>query len=168
MPVTCRILWVLLVLLLAQREAPAQSIVMTSPTNQPNIRLGEGLLLEAQLPGIIADLENLPSEIVVVDNGSPVPYVPDHSKLDVMRLEQNLFMIPAFALGRTQEILALLALLMQSGQLRRQPVYIGGLGMVFTEIYDLEAHRTHRNHREPGSGVWVMDCLFRVHSSWAQ
>jgi Cft2 family RNA processing exonuclease len=30
--------------------------------------------------------------------------------------------------------------------LKTQPVYIGGLGRVFTEIYDLEAHRTHRQH----------------------
>jgi Cft2 family RNA processing exonuclease len=55
-------------------------------------------------------------------------------------------LIPTFALGRTQEILALLALLMRAGRLRRQPIYIGGLGRVFTEIYDLEAHRAHRNH----------------------
>ncbi|MGH7980879.1 MAG: MBL fold metallo-hydrolase RNA specificity domain-containing protein, partial [Limisphaerales bacterium] len=50
------------------------------------------------------------------------------------------------ALGRTQEILATLALLMREEKLERQPVYIGGLGRVFTEIYDLEAHRTHRQH----------------------
>jgi Cft2 family RNA processing exonuclease len=56
-------------------------------------------------------------------------------------------LIPTFALGRTQEILALLALLMRTGKLRRQPIYIGGLGRVFTEIYDLEAHRTHRQHQ---------------------
>jgi Cft2 family RNA processing exonuclease len=55
-------------------------------------------------------------------------------------------LIPTFALGRTQEILALLALLMAEGRLRRQPVYIGGLGRVFTEIYDLESHRTHRQY----------------------
>ena len=55
-------------------------------------------------------------------------------------------LIPTFALGRTQEILAQLALLMQAGSLRRQPIYIGGLGRVFTEIYDLQAHRTRRNH----------------------
>jgi Cft2 family RNA processing exonuclease len=53
-------------------------------------------------------------------------------------------LIPAFALGRTQEILALLAELMRVGKIKRQPVYIGGLGRVFTEIYDLEAHRTNR------------------------
>ncbi|MBN2506686.1 MAG: MBL fold metallo-hydrolase [Verrucomicrobia bacterium] len=55
-------------------------------------------------------------------------------------------LIPTFALGRTQEILALLALLMRAGRLKRQPVYIGGLGRVFTEIYDLQSHRAHRQH----------------------
>ncbi|MFO1512587.1 MAG: MBL fold metallo-hydrolase [Verrucomicrobiota bacterium] len=55
-------------------------------------------------------------------------------------------MIPSFALGRTQEILALLALLMREDKLKQQPIYIGGLGRVFTEIYDLEAHRAHRQH----------------------
>jgi Cft2 family RNA processing exonuclease len=55
-------------------------------------------------------------------------------------------LIPTFALGRTQEILAELALLMRAGKLQKQPIYIGGLGRVFTEIYDLEAHRVHRQH----------------------
>jgi Cft2 family RNA processing exonuclease len=55
-------------------------------------------------------------------------------------------LIPTFALGRTQEILAQLALMMQAGQLRRQPIYIGGLGRVFTETYDLKAHLTNRAH----------------------
>ena len=55
-------------------------------------------------------------------------------------------MIPSFALGRTQEILALLALLMREGKLKKQPIYIGGLGRVFTEIYDIESARMHRQH----------------------
>ena len=63
----------------------------------------------------------------------------------VLRRKGSILM-PTFALGRTQEILALLALLMAEGQLQRQSIYIGGLGRVFTEIYDLEAHRTHRQH----------------------
>jgi Cft2 family RNA processing exonuclease len=62
-------------------------------------------------------------------------------------LERNgCVLIPVFALGRTQEILAQLALMMKAGQVQRQPIYIGGLGRVFTEIYDLEAHRAHRQH----------------------
>jgi Cft2 family RNA processing exonuclease len=55
-------------------------------------------------------------------------------------------LIPTFALGRTQEMLALLALWMKQGRVKPQPIYIGGLGRVFTEIYDLESHRTHRQH----------------------
>ena len=50
-------------------------------------------------------------------------------------------LVPVFALGRTQEVLAAIALAMQSGKLRRQHVYIGGLGRVFTEIYDAFADR---------------------------
>jgi predicted metal-dependent RNase len=56
-------------------------------------------------------------------------------------------LIPAFGLGRTQEILAQIALWMAQGKLKRQPVYIGGLGKVFSEIYDIESHRANRNHR---------------------
>ena len=66
--------------------------------------------------------------------------------LDRVLKRKGCVLIPTFALGRTQEILALLALLMKAGKLRPQPIYIGGLGRVFTEIYDLEAHRAHRNH----------------------
>jgi len=54
-------------------------------------------------------------------------------------------LMPAFALGRTQEILAQLSLMMDAGQIRRQPIYIGGLGKVFTEIYDHKAHLTNRH-----------------------
>jgi len=66
--------------------------------------------------------------------------------LDRALKRKGCVLIPSFALGRTQEILALLALLMRTGKIERQPIYIGGLGRVFTEIYDLEAHRAHRNH----------------------
>jgi Cft2 family RNA processing exonuclease len=59
---------------------------------------------------------------------------------------QGCILIPVFALGRNQEILAQLCLLMREGKIPNQPIYIGGLGRVFTEIYDLQAHRTHRRH----------------------
>jgi Cft2 family RNA processing exonuclease len=53
-------------------------------------------------------------------------------------------LLPAFALGRTQEILAELALMMRAGHIPHQPIYVGGLGRVFTEIYDQKAHLTAR------------------------
>jgi Cft2 family RNA processing exonuclease len=55
-------------------------------------------------------------------------------------------LMPTFALGRTQEILAQLAVLMREGRIPRRPIYIGGLGRVFTETYDLKAHLTNRFH----------------------
>lgn len=72
---------------------------------------------------------------------------------EIQRLSQSIqqvlqrkgsVLIPTFALGRTQEILALLSQLMKQGHLKPQPVYIGGLGRVFTEIYDLQSQRTNR------------------------
>ena len=67
---------------------------------------------------------------------------------DIQRVlaKKGSVLIPTFALGRTQEILALLALMISKGQLKSQPIFIGGLGRVFTEIYDLQSHRTHRSH----------------------
>jgi Cft2 family RNA processing exonuclease len=54
-------------------------------------------------------------------------------------------LMPSFALGRTQEILAQLTLMMKAGQIPRQPIYIGGLGKVFTETYDQKAYLTRRH-----------------------
>ena len=72
----------------------------------------------------------------------------DRLKKDLQEVLKNngSVLIPTFALGRTQEILAMLALMTREGSLRQQPIFIGGMGRVFTEIYDLQAHRTHRNH----------------------
>lgn len=57
-------------------------------------------------------------------------------------------LIPSFALGRTQEILALLAMMIRDGIIPRQPIYIGGLGKIFTEIYDGLSRKTDRNHQD--------------------
>jgi predicted metal-dependent RNase len=41
-------------------------------------------------------------------------------------------------------MLAQLALMMRLGQIPEQPIYIGGLGRVFTDIYDQKAHLANR------------------------
>ncbi len=102
-----------------------------------------------------ARFEDVKADVLLIETtrgGREVP--PGFSRQnEIERLSQSIqrvlegkgsVLLPTFALGRTQEILALLAVLMGEGKLRRQPVYIGGLGRVFTEIYDLESHRTHR------------------------
>ena len=53
-------------------------------------------------------------------------------------------LIPLFALGKTQEFLAMLHALRRQGQLPNCPVYIGGLGAKLTEIYDKLAGKTCR------------------------
>lgn len=104
-----------------------------------------------------ARFEDIQADVVIMETtrGARTPTPGFTREAEVERLAQAIrttharkgaVLIPVFALGRTQEILAQLALLMQSGRLPRQPVYIGGLGRVFTEIYDLQAHRTHRHH----------------------
>jgi predicted metal-dependent RNase len=55
-------------------------------------------------------------------------------------------LIPVFALGRTQEILGLLALLMRSGKIKEQPIYIGGLGRVLLRFTICKLIMPHRQH----------------------
>jgi Cft2 family RNA processing exonuclease len=108
------------------------------------------LLKAACFSGIRADV--LIMETTRGDRATPPGFT---RQAEAQRLAQALnrvlagggcVLIPTFALGRTQEILAQLALMMEAHQLRRQPIYIGGLGRVFTETYDLKAHLANRSH----------------------
>jgi Cft2 family RNA processing exonuclease len=53
-------------------------------------------------------------------------------------------LIPVFALGKTQELLAMLYQFRREKLLGDFPVYIGGLSSKMTEIYDRRAHMTRR------------------------
>ncbi|MDD5350316.1 MAG: MBL fold metallo-hydrolase RNA specificity domain-containing protein, partial [Chthoniobacteraceae bacterium] len=54
-------------------------------------------------------------------------------------------MVPVFALGKTQELLAMLAGMQEQGIIPRGlPVYIGGLSAKLTELYDKLAGQTPR------------------------
>lgn len=57
-------------------------------------------------------------------------------------------LIPVFALGKTQEMLAIFHDLMRRGQIPNVPIYIGGLSTKLTEIYDKLAHSTARLERD--------------------
>jgi Cft2 family RNA processing exonuclease len=102
-----------------------------------------------------AQFQNIRADVLIMEttrgNRSTPPGFTRQAEIE--RLSQSIqqvldrkgsVLIPTFALGRTQEILALLAGLMREQRLKPQPIYIGGLGRVFTEIYDLESHRTNR------------------------
>jgi Cft2 family RNA processing exonuclease len=55
-------------------------------------------------------------------------------------------LMPVFAMGKTQELLAQIHFLQKSRRLPETPIYIGGLGRSFCEIYDRLAARTRRRH----------------------
>jgi Cft2 family RNA processing exonuclease len=55
-------------------------------------------------------------------------------------------LMPVFAMGKTQELLAQLHFFQKSGRLPETPIYIGGLGRSFCEIYDRLAGRTRRKY----------------------
>jgi Cft2 family RNA processing exonuclease len=53
-------------------------------------------------------------------------------------------LIPVFALGKTQEMLAMLYKFRRQRLLPEFPIYIGGLSSKFTDIYDRRMHTTRR------------------------
>jgi Cft2 family RNA processing exonuclease len=55
-------------------------------------------------------------------------------------------LIPVFAMGKTQELLAQLHFLQKTRRLPLTPIYIGGLGRSFCEVYDRLAARSRRKY----------------------
>jgi Cft2 family RNA processing exonuclease len=56
--------------------------------------------------------------------------------------------IPVFALGKTQEVLAMLWKMRLRGEIGNVPIYIGGLSVKVTTVYDAMAETSTRNHPE--------------------
>jgi Cft2 family RNA processing exonuclease len=56
--------------------------------------------------------------------------------------------LPVFALGKTQEVLALLWQMRLRGEIGNIPIYIGGLSVKVTTAYDAMAATSVRNHPE--------------------
>lgn len=55
-------------------------------------------------------------------------------------------LIPVFALGKTQEILSSIHLLMQKKILTEVPIYTGGIGREISSLYDKNRYLVRRNH----------------------
>ncbi len=56
--------------------------------------------------------------------------------------------IPVFALGKTQEVLAILWKMRLRGEIGHVPIYIGGLSVKITTVYDKLAGYSRRSHPE--------------------
>ncbi len=57
-------------------------------------------------------------------------------------------LVPVFALGKTQELLAMIYKFRKQNLIKESPVYIGGLSTKLTEIYDDLAHHTPRQKHD--------------------
>lgn len=66
-------------------------------------------------------------------------------------------LIPCFALGRTQELLNVLARLQEEERIPQVPIYASGLGRAIYELYDLYA-----DHLRPGANLRPLDQFLRV------
>lgn len=84
------------------------------------------------------------------DNPTPAGWSRESEEERLARAIESSFarggcvLIPVFALGKTQEILAMLYKFRRQSLLRQFPVYIGGLSSKMTEIYDRRANHARR------------------------
>ncbi|MCL4216317.1 MAG: MBL fold metallo-hydrolase [Candidatus Hydrogenedentes bacterium] len=70
-------------------------------------------------------------------------------------------LIPAFALGRTQELLNVISRLVDEGRVPDVPVYASGLGRAIYEIYN-----RYRDYLKPGSGLRRLSDYKRIGDVW--
>ncbi len=75
-------------------------------------------------------------------------------------------LIPVFALGKTQEVLAMFHHFQRKGILRQVPIYIGGLSTKLTELHDKYSHSAPRQH--PRLQMLEMPGVFTLAGAEAQ
>lgn len=71
-------------------------------------------------------------------------------------------LIPVFALGKTQELLATIHLLMFKGLLTDSTIYTGGIGKEISSLYDKNRYLVRRKHRELKLHDIPQDNLFEI------
>lgn len=82
-------------------------------------------------------------------------------RLNEILISGGSVLLPCFALGKQQEMLALLHEMMTEGRIPHSPIYFGGLGRQMTEIYDLMCPSTRRLKPDlkllSGTGAQVLE-----------
>lgn len=127
-------------------EHGAQRVLYTS-----DINLRDQTLMRAAL------LHDLRADVLVMEcTRGATPDAPQFTReAELSRLAASLntvwdrggvTLLPVFALGKTQEVMMALHLLMCQGMLPQVPFRIGGLSEALTEIYDSWANLPGRNH----------------------
>lgn len=129
-------------------------ILLRSPNGESLFYTGDCCLHDQTLLRK-ARFDNVHADVLLLEcTRGDHPNIVDH-KTEMDRLGEAIIraqkakrsvLIPVFALGRTQEILTELALLMGNDKILPQKIYIGGLGRHFTDLYDQTASYTNRNY----------------------
>jgi Cft2 family RNA processing exonuclease len=108
---------------------------------------------------VAADFPDGPLDVLIIettrgDRATPEGFTRQKESLRFANAINTAFkrggsvLIPVFALGKTQETLAMLHGFRKSGLLGMAPIYIGGLSTKLTEIYDKLARSTARQKPE--------------------
>lgn len=123
---------------------------------------------------------DLPIDTLIVEGtyGATASYRGEDYPVEVERFARDVsailaaggsVLLPVFALGRTQEMLALLKRLRGQGAIPRTPLFTSGLGRTFSEIHDRQRHdpwlRRFRWRFEPSAEVlesWHLTELDRL------
>ena len=114
---------------------------------------------EDQTIEVGADFPQEPLDVLIIettrgDRATPADFTRQKEAVRLAAAIRSAFerggsvLIPLFALGKTQETLAMFHEFRKTGQLGMAPIYIGGLSTKLTEIYDKLARTTPR--QKPG------------------
>lgn len=98
----------------------------------------QAVIQKARLPRVHADVVITEATNCATDD--PILYTAETKRLGafINRITSNggSVLIPCFALGKTQELLARIYGLMRRGTISALPVYTGGLGTAVSKVYD--------------------------------
>ena len=129
-------------------RAEGKTVFYTGDVNFENQTLIRGAIFPEE------NVDVLIMETTRGDSPTPVGYSRANEEDRLLRAIREAFgrggsvTIPLFALGKTQEILAIFWRMRLRGLLAPVPIYIGGLSTKLSGIYDAMAHDPQRAHPE--------------------
>jgi cleavage and polyadenylation specificity factor subunit 3 len=123
------------------------------------------LQAQALIPGAILPEEKIDTLILECTYGNDPAYYSQNRQKEIESFAGEVrsilsaggcVLIPAFALGKTQELLCIIYQLMRASKIPSVPLFISGLGKSITEIY-----QDHRRYLRPQASILSFD-LFSV------
>ena len=123
------------------------------------------LQAQALIPGAILPEEKIDTLILECTYGNDPAYYSQNRQKEIESFAREAglilsaggcVLIPAFALGKTQELLCIIYQLMRTEKIPSVPLFISGLGKSITEIY-----QGHRRYLRPQASILGFD-LFSV------